>query len=383
MRVCMVSPHLPPEQSANALLPVTLGDALACRGVFATYVSHPPASGSIAGTDRAVTYVPRRARHAIGASRIGAVMAGTRMALGASRSIRTSDLIHLHSNGFIVEIGEWLARRYRKPYVLTLYGTDVSAYDPRRNARFGGVVRRAACRVFYSRGLLQHAQSIGLAPEPSVVIYAPVDPAFEPVDEHARQGIRRRLGIGDEPLLLTVKRLHPVADYDTLLEAMPLILSSAPRATLCIAGDGPLRATLEQRCHALGIASHVRFAGRVDHDALRQYYAAADLFVLPSRVESWGTVMLEALACGTPVVTTDTVGGAEVQDTFPADVHTVRKERPQDLASAVCRQLKSRRRTTADTVDRIRTSFGVESCTAQYLEVYECALGARRLTDAR
>ncbi len=54
-----------------------------------------------------------------------------------------------------------------------------------------------------------------------------------------------------------------------------------------------------------------------------KYYAAADLFVLPSEVESWGTVMLESMACGTRVVTTDTVGGLEVRENFPDDVIVV------------------------------------------------------------
>jgi glycosyltransferase involved in cell wall biosynthesis len=373
MRVCMISPHLPPEQSANALLPAMLGDALASHGVFAKYVSHPPSDGAASEREAQVTYVPRRARGTFSRSRVGAVIAGTRMALGASGSVRSSDLIHLHSNGFIIEIGGWLARGYRKPFVVTLYGTDISHYDPTRDKRFGGVVRAAASRVFYSRGLLEHARHLGLAPEPSKVIYAPVGSAFVPTDEQARRALRRELGIGDEPVLLTVKRLHPVAGHETLLRAMPAILGNYPQTRLWIAGEGELRSQLERRTQELGIQSHVRFLGRLQNASLRRYYAAADLFVLPSQVESWGTVMLEALACGTPVVTTDTIGGVEVGDNFPDDVQVVRKAMPEDLASAVCVALRERRRTTADACDRIRASFGMESCARQYLDVYRIA----------
>lgn len=373
MRVCMVTPHLPPEQSANALLPALLGDALARRDVRTDYVSHLRARD--AGLE--VTYVPRRGRGTFSRSRAGAVVAGTRMALGASRTIGANDLIHLHSNGFIVEIGAWLAKRHRKPYVITLYGTDVSAYDPSRNARFGRVVRQAACRVFYSRGLLQHAERVGLSPLPSAVIYAPVSAAFHPVDEHTRQSIRRECGITDEPLLLTVKRLHPVAGHEMLLRAMPAVLATFPKTRLWIAGDGELRRDLEEHTRTLGIQSHVRFLGRVDNSSLHRYYTAADLFVLPSAVESWGTVMLEALACGTPVVTTDTVGGVEVRETFPQDVQVVPKGMAEHLAAAVCAELQRNRRATSDTLDRIRTSFSVESCATQYLDVYNRALDAR------
>jgi teichuronic acid biosynthesis glycosyltransferase TuaC len=379
MRVCMVTPHLPPEQSANALLPALLGDALAARGIVTEYVAHPSRAevDLKVGAPSAATYVPRRGPDRFSRSRLGAVVSGTRMALGAGRTIGASDLIHLHGNGFIVEIGAWLAKRHRKPYVITLYGTDISAYDATRNARFGRVVREAACRVFYSRGLLQHAERIGLSPHPSTVIYAPVNSAFHPVDEETRQSIRRQLGITDEPLLLTVKRLHPVAGHEIVLRAMPSILAAFPNTRLWIAGDGPLRGELERQAQDLKIQSHVRFLGRLDNTSLPRYYAAADLFVLPSEVESWGTVMLEALACGTPVVTTDTIGGVEVRDRFPEDVQVVQKGRPEDLAAAVCVELQQRRRTTGDALRRIQTAFSVDACATQYLDVYKGALGAR------
>ena len=373
MRVCMISPHLPPEQSANALLPVLVGDALASQSVVATYVSHAPSDASH-HQRRDVTYVPKRGRDGFSRSRIGAIVAGARMAAGARRSVRACDLVHLHGNGFIIEIGQWLAKQYRKPCVVTLYGTDISAYDQARNARFGRVVREAASRVFYSRGLLEQARHIGLATNPSGVIYAPVASVFTPADERDRARFREELGVGTGPLLLTVKRLHPVAGQRTLLDALAAVVRGFPSVQLWLAGDGESKPALEQRVRELGLDQHVRFLGRLDNISLRRYYAAADLFVLPSHVESWGTVMLEALACGTPVVTTDTVGGVEVRDTFPGAVRLVRKDAPEELASAIRDALTNGLRTPADTVDRIRTSFSVEACAAQYLEVYRAAL---------
>ena len=373
MRVCMISPHLPPEQSANALLPVMLGDALASHGVVANYVSHPPITGS-RDSRAGVTYVPKRARDRVSRSLAGAVAAGARMAMGARSAVWSSDLVHLHSSGFIIEIGEWLARRRRKPYVITLYGTDISAYDPSRNARFGRIVRDAACRVFYSKGLLEHARSMGLATSPSTVIYAPVAPVFSPVDDRERLSIRQELGLSGGPLLLTVKRLHPVAGHQTLVDALPAVARAFPSVQLWLAGDGESRQALEQHARDLRLERHVRFLGRQDNTSLRRYYAAADLFVLPSYVESWGTVMLESLASGTPVVTSDTVGGVEVRETFPDAVRVVRKQEPAELASAIMEELKRGRRASAETIHRIRTSFSVEACAAQYLEVYRSAV---------
>ena len=374
MRVCMVTPHLPPEQSANALLPAMLGDALVSSGVVASYVSHPPAPPARLNQTLDITYVPRRGRGPVSRTKAGAVAAGIRMIRGARAPVRSCDLVHLHGNGFIVEVGQWLAMRYRKPYIVTLYGTDVSAHNPGRHARYGAVVRSASYRVFYSHGLLEHARRLGLAPAPAAVIYAPVAARFRPLDEAVRAAARREHGIGSEPVLLTVKRLHPVAGHDSLLSAMPMVLERFPDARLWLAGDGERRQALESQCRTLGIGSQVRFLGRIDNEDLPKYCAAADVFVLPSLVESWGTVMLESLASGTPVVTTDTIGGREVGGMFPEDVLTAPVGDPVQLADAVSRALLRRSRTSASTQARIQREFSVAACASQYHAVYEQAL---------
>lgn len=377
MRVCMVTPHLPPEQAAVALLPVMLGDALSASDVETSYVSHPSDAGSpVNGRD--VTYLSRRGRDSVSRSKPGAVVAGLRMLAGARRAIARSDLVHLHSNGLLIESAALLARRFRKPYVITLYGTDVSAHDPDRNARYGKVVREASARVFYSRGLLDQASTLGLAPDPSSVIYAPVSADFHEVSEPARAALRRELGVDGRAVLLTVKHLRPVGGHDTLLKAMPEILRTHPDALLWLAGDGDLRPALEATCRNVGITPHVRFLGRLGNDVLSKYYAAADLFVLPSHVESWGTVMLESMACGTPVVATDTIGGTEVKASFPEDVSLVPRADAGQLAGAVSRALAPSRRVSPAAMQRVARDFTVGACAARYLEVYRRALSARQ-----
>ena len=296
------------------------------------------------------------------------------MMMGARPAIARSDIVHLHSNGLLIEVAAWLAKRFRKPYVITLYGTDVSAHDTQRNARYASVVRKAAARIFYSRGLLDHAVRLGMAPDPSSVIYAPVSSDFHTVDDETRASLRRELGIGAGPVLLTVKHLRPVGGHETLLKAMPEILKQHPAAILWLAGDGDLRAPLESLCRDLGITTSVKFLGRVGHDRLWKYYAAADLFVLPSHVESWGTVMLESIACGTSIVTTDTVGGLEVRESFPDDVTVVPKDNPQRLASAVVHALGQSHRVSPAALLRVQRDFSVAACAQRYLDVYRQAL---------
>ena len=364
----MVSPHLPPAQAANAILPVTLGDALGSRQVTTRYLTHPSSAGP-PPHDADVRLVSGRGRGRVGRSLPGAVMAGLRMLAAASSPVRGCDLVHLHSNGLLVEAAQVMARRHARPYVITLYGTDVWHHDQTHHARFGRVVRQATARVFYSEELRAFARSNELAPEPSHVIYAPVPPVFHLPERDGRERARRELNLASGPVLLTVKRLHPVGGHEDLLRALPVILASVPDATLLLVGEGELRPSLERQASELGITARVRFLGSIPNADLWRVYAAADLFVLPSRLESWGTVMLESLACGTPVVATSTAGGREVHGYFSDDVVLAPERDPVALAAAVTRCLDTPRRCGESTRTRL-ADFTVDACATTYLDLY-------------
>jgi glycosyltransferase involved in cell wall biosynthesis len=85
-----------------------------------------------------------------------------------------------------------------------------------------------------------------------------------------------------------------------------------PAHTLLIAGDGPERAALEAQAAAQGIAGRVKFLGSVAHHELKHIYSAADALVLASSREGWPNVLLEAMACGTPVVASNVWGAPEL-----------------------------------------------------------------------
>jgi len=125
-----------------------------------------------------------------------------------------------------------------------------------------------------------------------------------------RREARSRLGLADAgPLLFTVRRLVPRMGLEPLLQALVRV----PDARLVIGGSGWLRPRLEASASALGVASRVSFAGRIDDKDLPVFYQAADLVVLPSvALEGFGLITLEALACGTPVVATANSGATDV-----------------------------------------------------------------------
>jgi phosphatidylinositol alpha-mannosyltransferase len=106
------------------------------------------------------------------------------------------------------------------------------------------------------------------------------------------------------PRLLYLHRLEPRNHLGTLLEAMPDILARYPAARLAIAGDGPWRRYYERRAAPLGPA--VKFLGRVDDRP--EQYRSADLYLCPTTQGSFGITLLEAMACGTPMIVADGPG---------------------------------------------------------------------------
>lgn len=129
---------------------------------------------------------------------------------------------------------------------------------------------------------------------------------FKPIE---RRVAREQIGVPSAvPVVLYVGRFAPLKGLDHLIEALARLRPYAPAPLLLIVGgDGPdAHATRQLAALAdrLGVRAQVQFVGRLEQEDLPLYYSAADLLALPSYYESFGLVVLEALACGTPVVAT-------------------------------------------------------------------------------
>ncbi len=383
MRICHVTPHLPPDQAANALLPFHLGCWAREAGDEPVFVAHParqsPTVRDVPVLPGPVTWVSadRLGGRLARMTRISGALAAARIARTARPSIASADVVHVHSNGLLPETCAAVARRLGKPLVLTLYGTEVWHYRRKRLGPdlFTRAYREASAITFYSQGLLDHALALGLGREGLRVVYPPIAVEFQPADPRTREEARHALGVTARHLLLNVKRLHPLASQRTLLEAMPAILQAHPDTELVVCGTGALADDLRQQARHLGIERHVRLAGLVSNAEVAVYNRAADLFVLPSLLEACPTVALEALACGTRVVSSDSPGGVELHGLFGADVTIVPRQDAGALASAIVSALSTPRRTGPLTLATLEREFRPAAVAAKFYAIYHGIAG--------
>ena len=171
------------------------------------------------------------------------------------------------------------------------------------------------------------------------VLYNPVDTDFWHPDPQAAGQLRRSLGLDDSLIVLYAGSFIARKGLDVLLRAMAVVVPRCPGAVLVLAGGEPSQEEPFRRfAEQLGIGRHVRFAGRLGSDALRQYMQAADIVTLPSRREGFPLVVVEAMSCAKSVIASDVDGVSEAIPSGQLGC-TVPPGRVDALAAALCRWL--------------------------------------------
>src|SRR3954449_13427984 len=213
MHILHVTPHLPPDQAANALLPWQLGTWALAAGDTVEDIAPPPRARGIADLAGPVTWIPRRQPRRIRALlRIDALTSAYQIREVLLRAFARADVVHVHSNGLLAEVAVLLARRHRLPVVLTMYGTEIWHYRPKRLLPdlFTRAYRAATIVTFYSDRLLARARELGLSRRHMETGDPAVGSRFVYHDPDAQAAARARLKIPNRHLLINVKRLHPL-----------------------------------------------------------------------------------------------------------------------------------------------------------------------------
>lgn len=263
----------------------------------------------------------------------------------------------------------WLGCRLGLPVVITARGTDVNFLPryvvPRRLMR--RAMTGAAALVGVSAALKEAMVALG-APEHKVtVLRNGVDThLFRPPTD--RPALRTRLGLG-RPTLLSVGHLIERKGHHLVIEAMAALHG----CELLVVGEGPEHPRLAALIARLGLGDRVRLLGARPHAEMAELYGAADVLVLASSREGWANVLLESMACGTPVVATNIWGNPEVVRGRAAGVIT---ERDGGAIGAAVRAL------LANPADRAATrtyaeGFGWDETTIGQLALFRRVIGRR------
>jgi phosphatidyl-myo-inositol dimannoside synthase len=220
-------------------------------------------------------------------------------------------------------------------YAVVTYGNDYLAAQRRRHrAGFNWLLRNAQPLITITQANVERLCRLRLPPP--VVVYPGTDPAHFTPPSHAPPF---------PPVVLSVGRLVSRKGIDTMIQALPALLTDFPDLRYWIVGDGPDRARLEKLAVASGVQDAVVFRGSVSEASLLSLYQQAHLFILPTReepdqasIEGFGIVYLEAAASGLPVIVGRSGGAAEAVRPGATGL-LVAPDNPAEVARAVSQLL--------------------------------------------
>lgn len=208
-----------------------------------------------------------------------------------------------------------LGKIFHRPVVVTLRGSIVRlANYPLHRPQIRWALRKATRIVSVSVALRNVAAELGIPPARIQIIPNGVDAErFQPRD---RAAARRACGLPlDRRIVLTVGGLYEHKGQHLVLQVLPELVRRYPNVLYVMVGD-PVQPRDKDRLLEMirrgDLEDHVVFAGSRLNRVLGDWYAASDVFCLPTRSEGWANVLLESLACGTPVVTTRVGGNPEI-----------------------------------------------------------------------
>ena len=219
--------------------------------------------------------------------------------------IRQHDVVHLMSNSgwawclFSAPVIH-IAHYYKIPCIVNYRGGLADEFLSRSAKRVHFTMRRATGLIVPSGFLKQVFNKYDITSE--------VVPNIVNLELFQFRPYLPPQSLNDSLHLIVTRNLEALYGNRYAIEALALIIQQAPGAHMTIAGDGPERASLEQLAHDLEVSDKIHFSGRLDRQQMAELYAGADILINPTTADNMPNSLLEAMACGIPVVTT-AVGG--------------------------------------------------------------------------
>lgn len=195
--------------------------------------------------------------------------------------------------------------------------------------------------------------------------------------------LRQALGLAHRRIVLSVGRFVPIKNMALLIEALAKMAPADPSLHLLLVGEGPELQSLKEQAARLDVTRAVTFAGYVPQAEMAPYYRTADLFALGSDFDNSPNVVLEAMACGLPVVATEVGGVAEY--VAPRGGALVPRRDPMAMAGVLGDWMSSverRRAAGAFNRQRVLQEFSWRASASRLLDVYRAVLADREQMKA-
>jgi glycogen(starch) synthase len=397
MRALLLSWEYPPRIVGGLgrhVAALTAGLGRAGHGVEVVAREHPTAAASESHSPVHVTRVDASPPVVpfddllpwVMAFNTGVLAAGARA--GRARPV---DVVHVH-DWLVASAGAELADLLDVPLVATVHATEWGRHrghlppgvSPTIHAVEGWLAERADALITCSAYMRDQVRDLFGRPEAAIdVIPNGVDVGWFTLDAAEVRAFRRTLADDSTHLVLFAGRLEYEKGVQTVLHALERVTDRAGPVRFLVAGVGTYNDELRALVERLGLGHRVRFTGFLEEHALRLHYAAADVAVAPSLYEPFGLVAAEAMACGTPVVASDTGGLREILAgghglTFPP-------EDAEGLADRIVEVLTDDA-LAADLVARglrhIRARFDWDDVAARTADVYARSIADRAAAAA-
>ena len=275
-----------------------------------------------------------------------------------------------------------LKKIMQRPLVTSLMGWDTYSPEPSTFYRISRpfatwVLNSSDVVTSPSHDLARHASQGGCRRTIRIIPHG-VDLNSFNYPERDQSIVRRELGFTKgERIVLTVSRLHPTKNLETLVCAAPKVLQQYPDIKFLVAGEGPQLSSLLRLSRQKRVEASFRFLGRIEH-GLASYYGAADLFALTSIYEAFGVVLVEAMAAGKTVIAPRVGGIPEiVQDGETGFLFPARNT--DALAETMIRVLEDERLRTIigeKAREKVETYFARDRIVNLYLDAYSASVGS-------
>ncbi|MBW2993396.1 glycosyltransferase family 4 protein [Candidatus Woesearchaeota archaeon] len=285
------------------------------------------------------------------------------------------DIIHVHwafPQGFSAMFAS-------KPYIVTIYGGEVFlSRNYKLIIMLNKIIKKSCCSFAITNGLRNLMYQFGVKSKVGTMPLGVDMKKFHPNIEGWKE-IRKKFCKKDELMVLCVGRLVEKKGIHYLLPAFAETLKAVPNLKLVVVGDGYMHNSLVCLSKKLGIDDKVIFTKEVGHKELPKYYCASDLFVLPSIIdktgnrETQGVVYLEAMACKTPVIGTDTGGIPDVISNEKVGM-LVPQKNTKKLAGQMISMLKNKklRKSYAENAYKhVISNFKWKDIAEKYISVYK------------